>query len=187
MSLWVSAGVAGVYAGAMVGIHRARVWRQRRQSQGFQSLARLDWDFVLGPLEEVQRREARAGGDPRRWISLLPGESVQRLVLEEHLRLRAANALSLEWVVFPSKAVLRAALARHGQLPALYFTRAFASSLVGFNTRAIDDLARAVYYSRQAPFYVRAVVDAPFIREQRPALYRECEALAARDDKSPVR
>ena len=49
-----------------------------------------------------------------------------------------------------------------------------ASSLVGFNRAAIDDLARAVYFSRQSPFYVHAVLESPFLQEARPELVFQC-------------
>jgi hypothetical protein len=45
---------------------------------------------------------------------------------------------------------------------------------VGLNRAAIDDLGRAVYFSRQAPFYCRAVLDTPFLQEARPELVFRC-------------
>jgi hypothetical protein len=54
------------------------------------------------------------------------------------------------------------------------------------NRAAIDDLARAVYFSRQATFYLRAVVDAPYIEEVRPVLAYQCRtALATRQSSAP--
>lgn len=113
----------------------------------------------------------------------VPARTAERLVLREYLRLRRAHPLSLEWTVFPAKSALRGGLERFGDLAPLYFTRAFASSLVGFNAKAIDDLARAVYFSGESDFYVKAVLDSPFIARERPALYRQCESIAAREPR----
>jgi hypothetical protein len=69
---------------------------------------------------------------------------------------------------------------RFGDVPALYFVRARASSLLGFTQSVLDDLGRAVFFSREAPFYVEAVLAMPFIHESRPPLAMACEAAKAR-------
>lgn len=215
MSALVTAGVAGAYAGILLGVHRFVVWQRRRASEGFPALARLDHDFLVEPLSEPLRPLAREAllqprrlpaelevpEQDRRWFETLslvafrPGDALERLestpvadaahlVLREHLRLvHRSNPLSLEWTVFPTKAALRAGLEKFGDVPALYFTRAFASSLVGFNAAAIDDSARAVYFSGEAPFYLRAVLDSRFIEEVRPSLYRQCLESAERQGR----
>jgi hypothetical protein len=146
------------------------------------------------PPPDVQPKAEAAGfsGGQAHWLELLalsrtdPDAAFLRLersalttaaelYLREHLRLtRRTHPLNLELSVFMAKRELGAGLARFGDAPALYFARALASSLIGFNRAAVDDLARAVYYSRQAPFYVRAVLDAPYVEEVRPALTYQC-------------
>ncbi|HEX4621644.1 MAG TPA: hypothetical protein VH208_08760 [Myxococcaceae bacterium] len=154
------------------------------------------------PPSDLMPRAEVAGfsGGQAHWLELLaliradPEEAFRRLdqgdlttaaelYLREHLRLtRRTHPLNLEISVFAAKRELSAGLIRFGESPALYFARALASSLVGFNRAAIDDLARAVYYSRQAPFYVRAVLDSPYVEEARPALVYQCrQAEAARE------
>jgi hypothetical protein len=140
--------------------------------------------------------EAGYSGGEARWLSILamlkrnPDQalekmtqqrvtSAQELYLREHLRLtRTLNPLNLEVGVFASKGRLAAGLARYGEVPCLYLCRALASSKVGFNRAAIDDLARAVYFSGQAPFYLRLVLDTPFLTEARPALVFQCRQTA---------
>ncbi|MBL8914616.1 MAG: hypothetical protein JNM17_28185, partial [Archangium sp.] len=84
------------------------------------------------------------------------------------------NPLNLELVSFGSKMRINRALRRFGESASLYFIRARASSLLGFTQAVLDDLARAVYFSRQAPFYLEAVTQMSFIEESRPALFRAC-------------
>jgi hypothetical protein len=68
---------------------------------------------------------------------------------------------------------------------ALYYARAQASALLGFRDSVLDDLARAVYHSRQSPFYLRVVVDMPWVEEARPPLHHQCRlALAPGGDLS---
>jgi len=98
--------------------------------------------------------------------------------LREHLFLqRRVGLLNLELAVFASKRRLRTALTRYADAPALHFVRALASAQMGFNSQVLDDLGRAVYFSHQAPFYLRAVVELPFVAEARPALHQQCLAL----------
>lgn len=106
------------------------------------------------------------------------GENVAHFYLREWLTLEHdVNLFNLELMSFGSKLRINRAFARFGEHPALYFIRARASALLGFNAQVVDDLARAVYHSRQAPFYVRAVTQLPFIEELRPALMRACREL----------
>ncbi len=79
--------------------------------------------------------------------------------------------------MFATKRRLAAALGRFADAPTLYFARAQASAHLGFNQAVLDDLARAVYFSRQAPFYLRLVTELPWVAEARPALYQQCVAL----------
>ncbi len=151
--------------------------------------------LVAGPsqiTEEAEFRDRGFTGGEARWLAtlaLVPRHpdralerleqsrptSAQELYLREYLRLRFhTNGLNLEWSVFGAKRSLGLALARFGDQPSLYFARALASSLVGFNRAAIDDLARAVYFSRQSPFYVQAVLATPFLQEARPELVFQC-------------
>jgi hypothetical protein len=137
-------------------------------------------------------------GGQAHWLELLalargnPGAAFEQLLrsplttaaelyLREYLRLTdRTHPLNLELSVFAAKKQLSAGLTRFGDVPALHFARALASSLIGFNRAAIDDLARAVYYSGEAPFYVRAVLDTPFLDEARPALVFQCKQAATR-------
>ncbi|MGA9522441.1 MAG: hypothetical protein WBV82_13315 [Myxococcaceae bacterium] len=156
---------------------------------------RLLLQLVVGPTREIDEaafRDAGFTGGEARWLATLSlvrydpdralerleharPTSAQELYLREYLRLRfRTNALNLEFAVFGAKRRLAQALLRFGDQPCLYFARALASSLIGFNRAAIDDLARAVYFSRQMPFYVRAVLDTSFLQEARPELVFQC-------------
>ncbi|MGQ0508122.1 MAG: hypothetical protein ACT4TC_22720 [Myxococcaceae bacterium] len=124
------------------------------------------------------RTLAYARHEPERAIERLKSstiDSAQELYLREYLRLQHhLNPLNLELAVFAAKRRLRAGLLRFGEVPALYYARALASAELGMNHAAIDDLARAVYFSRQSELYVRAVLETPFIEEARPPLVFQC-------------
>lgn len=158
--------------------------------------ARADALAALRSGASVQAHALEAagfGGAELRWLGLLgdlsgrgaqvlatleatPPTTAAEAYLREHLTLRhRVNPVSLEVVVFACKRRLGQALERFGEQPALFAARALASSLVGFNGAVIDDLARAVYFSREAPFYVRLVADLPFIEEARPSLWAACQ------------
>jgi hypothetical protein len=145
---------------------------------------------------EALRASPFSGGEAR-WLALLAGfredplmalaeleatppGSVAEAYFREWLALRHTPTLfNVELVVFGSKRRLNHALIRFGEAPALYFARAGASGLLGLTGAVLDDLARAVYFSREAPFYCLAVAQLPFVEEVRPALARACrEALA---------
>lgn len=143
--------------------------------------------------------EAQFSGGEAKWLGLLAWlrDEPQR-VLEElestraetpgHVYLREwlilqheVNPLNLELMSFGAKLRINRGLRRFGEQPALYFIRARASSLLGFNTQVVDDLARAVYFSRQARFYLRSVTELRFIDELRPALSRACREAEAEE------
>lgn len=144
-------------------------------------------------VQEAALAAAGWGGAELRWLALLgrlstepaavldalvaaPPTTAAEAYLREHLTAQLkVNPLSLEVVVFASKRRLGQALERFGEQPALFAARALASSLVGFTGAVIDDLARAVYFSREAPFYVRLVAGLPFIEEARPSLWAACQ------------
>ncbi len=88
--------------------------------------------------------------------------------------------LNLELMVFGAKRRIGSALTRFGEHPALFFVRARASSLLGWNGAVLDDLARAVYFSRERPFYLEAVLGLGFVEDARPALARACRQGLAR-------
>lgn len=156
----------------------------------------------VSPKEEALLAAGFSGGQVR-WLKTLSylsadaeqalqrlesGElnTVAELYLREHLSLEhRTHAVNLELQVFSSKRRLGLALRRFGEHPALFFARAQASALLGFNQAAIDDLARAVYFSRQAPFYLRAVLDTPYIAEVRPALAQQCRQAPGSGVRSP--
>lgn len=104
-----------------------------------------------------------------------PPESAAEAYLREWVSLReAVTPVSMEWQVYATKRRLSVAMRRFGEVPALYFVRARASSLLGFTQSVLDDLGRAVFFSREAPFYVEAVLSMPFVQELRPPLARAC-------------
>lgn len=135
---------------------------------------------------------ARFSGGEARWLEVLasfrsapratlerlqqaPANSVAEAYLREWLVLtHTATPLNLELLVFGSKRRINVALGRFGDHPALYFVRAYASGVLGFTGAVLDDLARAVYFSREAPFYLQAVLQLPFVEDARPALVRAC-------------
>lgn len=111
-------------------------------------------------------------------------ETAAQVYLREHLFLGLrVHPFNLELAVFGAKRRLMHALDRFPEAPALHFARARASSLVGFNGAVLDDLARAVYFSRASAFYLRAVVDMPWIGEARPALLHQCRSALAQPPK----
>ncbi len=144
------------------------------------------------PVEEGALAASGFSGGQARWLRTLsllgarPDEALERLlaadvgsaaelyVRERLLLLHRTHSFNLELSVFSTKRRLTLGLQRFGEAPTLYFVRAMASALIGFNRAAIDDLARAVYFSRQAPFYLRAVAATPYIEEARPALAKQC-------------
>lgn len=150
------------------------------------------------PLEVDALAAAGFSGGEAAWLQLLsrvrsapltvlehlqrtPAESVAEVYLREWLVLRhGVGVFDLEWAVFGVKRRLNHALGRFGDGPALYFARAGASGLLGFTGAALDDLARAVYFSGGAGFYVQAVLGLPFIEDARPALSRACRDGLAR-------
>ena len=101
------------------------------------------------------------------------------MYLREHLALALdESTLMKEVVAFASKRRTSAALERFGNEPALFFVRAKASALLGFTSAVLDDLARAVFFSRTS-FYPQAVLDLAFIEEERPALWQACQERLA--------
>ena len=134
----------------------------------------------LGILAQVRR-------DPERALAQLeshPATTVGELYLREHLAMECRpNLLNVEVVAFGCRWRLTQALQRFEGASALHFARARASSLLGFQEAVLDDLARAVYFSRQAPFYLRAVLDLGWIEDARPPLFHQCRVgLAERSD-----
>ncbi len=149
------------------------------------------------PVQDEALQEVFSGGDAR-WLGLLSlirerplsvleelqardASTVAEVYLREWLTLEyAVTALNLELITFGAKQRLNRALRRFGDHAALYFVRARASSLLGFTQSVLDDVARAVYFSRRAPFYLEAVGQMTFVDEVRPALARACrDALRA--------
>jgi hypothetical protein len=107
-------------------------------------------------------------------------ETAAQVYLREHLFLTlGVHPFNLELAVFGAKRRLMQALERFPEAPALHFAKARASALIGFSGAVLDDLARAVYFSRQSHFYLRAVVDMPWVGEARPALLHQCRAALA--------
>ncbi|MFO0600029.1 MAG: hypothetical protein U0228_32260 [Myxococcaceae bacterium] len=150
------------------------------------------------PVQAEAFGEAAFSGGEARWLGLLSWIRDEPMRVLEELEARTPNGvaevylrewlslehrvtpLNLELMTFSAKNRINRALRKFGETSALYFIRARASSLLGFTQTVLDDLARAVYFSRQAPFYLEAVVQMPFIEDSRPALYRACrEALEA--------
>jgi hypothetical protein len=150
------------------------------------------------PVDELDLTRAGFSGGEARWLSWLSERrtNVERVLerLETQAPATAAEAyvhewlalthrvtpLSVEWQVYASKRRLNLAMRRFGDVPCLFFARALASSQLGFTQSVLDDLGRAVFFSKQAPFYVEAVLAMPFVQEARPPLFRAC-----RDAKRP--
>lgn len=152
------------------------------------------------PVQSEAFAEVTFSGGEAKWLGLLawlreepgrvletlrtaPADSVAEAYLREWISLQyEVTPLNLELATFGAKRRLSDAMRRFGEHPALYFARARASSLLGFTQSVLDDLARAVYFSRQAPFYLEAVTRMPFVEEVRPALARACrEALGEQE------
>lgn len=150
------------------------------------------------PVQAEAFTEAHFSGGEAHWLSLLsvmrespvvvldelersPPGTPQEAYLREWLTLtHEVTPLNLEWASFGSKLRINRALRRFGEHPELFFIRARASALLGFTQGVLDDLARAVYFSRQAPFYLEAVTRMSFVEEARPALFRACRQALAR-------
>ncbi|MFT3707975.1 MAG: hypothetical protein QM817_10000 [Archangium sp.] len=150
-------------------------------------------ELVAGkPVQAEAFGEAGFSGGEARWLGMLswirdeperihdelaarePGSAAEAYLREWLTLHHEVNPLNLELVSFGSKIRINRALRRFGENAALYFIRARASSLLGFTGGVLDDLARAVYFSRQAPFYLEAVTQMSFIEDSRPALFRAC-------------
>ena len=156
------------------------------------------------PVDPALIESVGFSGGEARWLGLLtelresprvllgrfeqtPPASVPEVMLHEWLLLtHDATPVNLELAVFSSKRRISAALGRFAEHPALFFVRAKASSLLGFNASVLDDLARAVYFSRQAPFYLAAVLESPFVEDARPALWQACRTAATPALNVPV-
>jgi hypothetical protein len=144
------------------------------------------------PVQSEAFGEASFSGGEARWLGMLSWIRDEPQRIHDELAAREPNSaaeaylrewltlehevtpLNLELVSFGSKMRINRALRRFGENAALYFIRARASSLLGFTQTVLDDLARAVYFSRQAPFYLEAVTQMSFIEDSRPALFRAC-------------
>lgn len=125
----------------------------------------------LSTLVRARHEPARALDD----LESVPAATLAEVYLREYLFLQTqVGPVNLEWAVYSSKRRLLRAFKRFPDAPPLYFVRARASALLGSNSLALDDLARAVYFSKQAPFYLRAVLDTPYAHEARPALVQQC-------------
>lgn len=151
------------------------------------------------PLQLEAFQEAAFSGGEARWLGLLSRVREEpRRVLEELEATKAntpAEAYLREWLAFEyeitplnlelrtfgAKRRINLALRRFGDQAALYFIRARASSLLGFTGAVLDDLARAVYFSRQASFYLQAVTQLSFVEDVRPALVRACQEALERE------
>jgi hypothetical protein len=131
-------------------------------------------------LAELSAREAQPRAVLERLASQPPVSAAEAYFFE-WLSLRLdVTPLTVEWEVYAIKRRLAAAMHRFGDVPALYFARAHASALLGFTQSVIDDLGRAVFFAREAPFYVDAVLAMPFVQELRPPLGRACREAKAR-------
>ncbi|MDP3155229.1 MAG: hypothetical protein Q8N23_21295 [Archangium sp.] len=152
------------------------------------------------PIQLEAFQEASFSGGEARWLGLLsrvreeprrvleeleagPANTAAEAYLREWLALEYdVTPLNLELMTFGAKRRINQAIRRFGDQASLYFIRARASSLLGFTGAVLDDLARAVYFSRQAPFYLQAVTQMSFVEDVRPALVRACqEALEQQD------
>ncbi len=157
------------------------------------------------PLQLEAFQEASFSGGEARWLGLLSRVREEpRVVLEEleatPVVATAAEAylrewlslehlvtpLNLELMTFSAKRRINLALQRFGDQASLYFIRARASSLLGFTQAVLDDLARAVYFSKQSPFYLQAVTQMSFVEDVRPALVRACQEALERSESAPT-
>ncbi|MER2563956.1 MAG: hypothetical protein ABTQ32_24710 [Myxococcaceae bacterium] len=134
--------------------------------------------WLAGVSERVEAPVALLGR-----LQSQPPVSAAEAYVVEWLSLRhLVTPLNVEWQVYASKRRLSVAIRRFGDVPALYFARAHASSLLGFTQSVLDDLGRAVFFSREAPFYVEAALAMPFVQELRPPLARACRDAKARNE-----
>jgi hypothetical protein len=102
-------------------------------------------------------------------------KTAQEVYLWSHLTLDLSVTLfNREWLSFRVKYRLNQAIERFGNIPALYFSRARASSLIALHASMVDDLGRAVYFSNNGEFYLSAVTQWPFVAQFRPALDKAC-------------
>lgn len=132
------------------------------------------WLGLLGELREQPTRVLQQ-------LERSPAATVAEASLREWLLVEhGLSPLNLELAAFASKRRLGKLFQRFGNQPALYFARARASGLLGFTAAVLDDLARAVYFSGEARFYLEAVTQLAFIEEARPALMSACRAGLAR-------
>jgi len=98
--------------------------------------------------------------------------------LSLHLRVAwLTNAVNLEFSLFGALRGLKQAIHRWGDAPELHFSKAHAQALLGRHDEALDEIGRALYYARGDAFYARPILEHPFVKQARPALYAQCKAL----------
>jgi hypothetical protein len=153
------------------------------------------------PLPEDDFESQHLSGGDAKWLQVLARTREEPLSVLEELENSALHTpaavylrewlnvqyrvspFNMELLTFNAKRRLGQALRFFGDRPELYFVRAKASALLGLNSSVLDDVARAVYFSRQARFYVEAVLQMPGIEELRPALLHACQRSNDSTDK----
>lgn len=86
------------------------------------------------------------------------------------------HPLNLEFALFRTDRLLRRGLSENNNSPLLFYELAHACAHRGRTDEAVDHLARALYFSNGARFYLRPVLEVPEIARIKPALVAQVRA-----------
>jgi hypothetical protein len=96
------------------------------------------------------------------------------------------NPLNLELVEVRVARHLKRGLSEHPTAPALYFVLGHLLARRGRVSDAIDNLARAAYFSRGRAFYRDLLLGDPMVARMRPGLIVQLKSDAARQGEEAV-
>jgi len=185
------------YVGGTVALHRVRLARKHRDGLELSLLRRVDPNPLSKDaqpaLEALARAEAaRVQADHATrerevraalaHIRTLGGARTSSALAYLDAQVRLSHRLTpinIELVGLSTLVSLQRALARFGSTPELHLGLAHAHAVLGRSTAALDELGRAVYYAKGAPFYVELVLASTYVEQVRPRLRESCLASAA--------
>lgn len=191
------AAFAAAYVGGTLVLHRLRLARQHRDGLELNLLRRIDPAAVpekLRPALEAlaQAEVARVQGDAasrEREARVALGQvraaggarsSSALAYLDAQIRLgHLVTPLNVELLGIATLLQLRRALTRFGPSPELHQALAHAHAVLGQTATALDELGRAVYYARGAPFYAELVLASAYVEQARPRLRESCTSARA--------
>ena len=94
------------------------------------------------------------------------------------------HALNQEVNHFRVDRLVRRGLSENQTSALLFYELAHVCTHRGKTEEAVDHLARALYYARGEPFYLRAVLDAPEVERVKPALVAQVKSEFSEDTRA---